>query len=72
MNAKMPELKRCFEAAGFTNVRDPLLSSGNVVLRHTPRRSELAIARKAGSRDVGVARSQLLGPVVRPVARLQA
>ncbi len=30
LNAKMPELKRCFEAAGFTNVRT-LLSSGNVV-----------------------------------------
>ncbi len=30
MNAKMPELKRAFEVAGFTNVRT-LLSSGNVV-----------------------------------------
>jgi len=30
MNAKMPELKRCFEAAGFTDVRT-VLSSGNVV-----------------------------------------
>ncbi len=30
MNAKMPELKRCFENAGFTDVRT-LLSSGNVV-----------------------------------------
>ena len=29
MNAKMPELKRAFEAAGFTDVRT-LLSSGNV------------------------------------------
>ena len=29
-NAKMPELKRCFEEAGFTNVRT-ILSSGNVV-----------------------------------------
>ena len=29
MNAKMPELKRCFEDAGFGNVRT-LLSSGNV------------------------------------------
>jgi uncharacterized protein (DUF1697 family) len=29
-NAKMPELKRCFEAAGFTEVRT-VLSSGNVV-----------------------------------------
>src|SRR5438477_9057609 len=30
MNAKMPDVKRCFEAAGFTGVRT-LLSSGNVV-----------------------------------------
>ena len=30
MNARMAELKRCFEAAGFTNVRT-LLTSGNVV-----------------------------------------
>jgi uncharacterized protein (DUF1697 family) len=30
MNAKMPELKRAFERAGFTDVRT-LLSSGNVV-----------------------------------------
>ena len=30
MNARMPELKRCFEGAGFTNVK-PVLSSGNVV-----------------------------------------
>ena len=29
-NAKMPELKRCFEEAGFTNVRT-ILASGNVV-----------------------------------------
>jgi len=29
MNCKMPELKRCFEAAGFADVRT-LLSSGNV------------------------------------------
>lgn len=30
LNAKMPELKSCFEVAGFTNVRT-VLSSGNVV-----------------------------------------
>jgi uncharacterized protein (DUF1697 family) len=30
MNAKMPELKNCFEAEGFSDVRT-LLSSGNVV-----------------------------------------
>jgi uncharacterized protein (DUF1697 family) len=30
LNARMPDLKRCFEAAGFEDVRT-LLSSGNVV-----------------------------------------
>jgi len=30
MNCRMPELKKCFEAAGFSDVRT-LLSSGNVV-----------------------------------------
>lgn len=30
VNAKMPELKRCFEEAGFANVKT-LLNSGNVV-----------------------------------------
>jgi uncharacterized protein (DUF1697 family) len=30
LNAKMPELKRCFEEAGFRNVKT-VLSSGNVV-----------------------------------------
>jgi uncharacterized protein (DUF1697 family) len=32
MNAKMPELKKCFEAAGFVDVRT-VLSSGNVVFK---------------------------------------
>ena len=35
MNAKMPELKKCFEAAGFSNVRT-VLSSGNVVFDARP------------------------------------
>lgn len=34
LNAKMPELKACFESAGFTNVRT-ILSSGNVVFDST-------------------------------------
>ena len=45
MNAKMPELKRAFEGAGFENVKT-VLSSGNVVF-DTRARSEDAIARKA-------------------------
>lgn len=45
MNAKMPEVKRAFESAGFTDVRT-LLSSGNVVFsaRKAPNQ---AIAEKA-------------------------
>ena len=35
MNAKMPALKACFEAAGFTEVRT-LLSSGNVMFSSRP------------------------------------
>ena len=69
MNAKMPELKRCFEAAGFTNVRT-VLASGNVVFDATSR-SELAIARKA---EAAMSESLDRGfwTVVRPVAHLQA
>jgi uncharacterized protein (DUF1697 family) len=54
MNAKMPELKACFEAAGFTEVRT-LLSSGNIVFNSRPaslatleRRAETAMQAKLG------------------------
>jgi uncharacterized protein (DUF1697 family) len=47
MNAKMPELKRCFESAGFTDVKT-LLSSGNVVFRARAS-SEASLERKAES-----------------------
>ncbi len=45
MSAKMADLKRCFESAGFTNVRT-VLSSGNVVF-DVHRASESAIERRA-------------------------
>jgi uncharacterized protein (DUF1697 family) len=45
MNAKMPELKRCFEAAGFTEVKT-FLSSGNVVFSARAS-SEASLERKA-------------------------
>ena len=45
MNAKMPELKRCFECAGFTGVRT-VLSSGNVVFDSPPSSLD-ALERKA-------------------------
>src|SRR5205814_5296576 len=45
MNAKMPELKRCFESAGFADVKT-LLSSGNVVFSARAA-AEAALERKA-------------------------
>ncbi len=47
LNAKMPELKFCFEGAGFTNVRT-VLSSGNVVF-DARAASDASLERKAES-----------------------
>lgn len=54
MNAKMPELRQAFEAAGFTDVKT-LLASGNVVFTapaaaeaSLQRRIEAAIVRRLG------------------------
>jgi uncharacterized protein (DUF1697 family) len=54
MNAKMPELKRCFEAAGFTDVKT-VLSSGNVTFsaraaaaRTLEHKAETAMAKELG------------------------
>jgi len=69
MNAKMPELKRCFEAAGFADVKT-LLSSGNVVFS-AKTADEAALARKAEA-----AMQKQLGrcfmTIVRSVDSLQA
>ena len=68
VNARMAELKRCFEAAGFTDVRT-VLASGNVVFdaRAAPesaleRKAETAMARKLG---------RTFYSIVRPVKVLQ-
>jgi uncharacterized protein (DUF1697 family) len=45
MNAKMPELKKCFEAAGFKDVKT-VISSGNVVFSARAS-SEASLERKA-------------------------
>lgn len=45
MNAKMPDLKRAFQGAGFTDVTT-VLSSGNVVFSAPPA-SEAALVRRA-------------------------
>lgn len=54
MNAKMPELKRCFESAGFTEVKT-VLSSGNVVF------NARAVARATLERRAEAAMEQQLG-----------
>jgi uncharacterized protein (DUF1697 family) len=67
MNAKMPELKSAFEAAGFTDVKT-VLSSGNVVFS-TRGTSEASLKGKAEA-----AMKQRLGQafltIVRPVESL--
>lgn len=69
MNAKMPELKRCFEAVGFTDV-GTVLSSGNVVFSARAA-SEAAIERKAeGAMEEGLGRT--FPTLVRSLAALQA
>ncbi len=69
MNAKMPEVKRAFEAAGFTNVVT-LLSSGNVVFDSRAAKSP-ALEKKAES-----AMQKVLGRTfmtfVHPVDELKA
>ena len=53
VDAKMPELKRRFEAAGFSNVRT-ILSSGNVAFARQ-------VSYAAGTVET-VARGSILGP----------
>jgi uncharacterized protein (DUF1697 family) len=68
MNAKMPELKRAFEAAGFTEVKT-LLASGNLVFSAS-RASEATLERKAEAAMLeGLGRAFLT--IVRPVDGLR-
>ncbi|HLW58540.1 MAG TPA: DUF1697 domain-containing protein [bacterium] len=62
MNTKMPELRRAFEAAGFTDVRT-VLSSGNVVFSAPPaweaaleRKTEAAIKKHLGHAHLTIVR----------------
>src|SRR5688572_4678108 len=68
MNAKMPELRKAFETAGFTEVRT-ILSSGNVVF-NARRASESSIQRTAEA-----AMEERLGQsfltIVRPIDALR-
>src|SRR5262249_11779912 len=74
MNASMPELKRCFQAAGFASV-ETVLSSGNVVFdaRST---SEAAVEKKvAEAMERGVKACELkqsFPVIVRSQKSLQA
>jgi uncharacterized protein (DUF1697 family) len=69
MNAKMPELKRCFEDAGFQAVKT-VLSSGNVVF-DAQAASVVSLQRQAeAAMEKRLGRTFLT--IVRPVASLQA
>jgi uncharacterized protein (DUF1697 family) len=70
MNAKMPELKRCFEQAGFGNVKT-LLASGNVVFDSARAAMPAALQRKAeAAMTEHLARS--FSTIVRPQKELIA
>jgi len=67
-NAKMPQLKAAFEAAGFTDVKT-LLGSGNVVFS-APVTSTAALQRKA-ERAMHEQLGQVFLTIVRPVNGLR-
>ncbi len=69
MNAKMPELKACFEAAGFTDVKT-LLSSGNVVFTAGATSVALVERRAEAAMEKGLGRAFFT--IVRPVDALRA
>ena len=67
-NCKMPELKRAFESAGFTDVRT-VLGSGNVVF-NARAASESALEKKAET-AMKKTLGRLFPTIVRPVDDLQ-
>lgn len=69
MNARMPDLKRCFEAAGFGEVRT-ILSSGNVAFDARAASLE-ALARRAQD-AMAKELERSFGTFVRPASHLQA
>ena len=68
LNAKMPELKHCFEEAGFTHVKT-LLSSGNLVF--DARASKEAALERRAEAAMDAALSRSFYTIVRPIERLQ-
>jgi uncharacterized protein (DUF1697 family) len=69
MNAKMPALKRCFEAAGFSEVRT-LLSSGNVVF--SGRSSALGGLERRAEKAMQAELGRTFDTIVRSAEYLQA
>ena len=67
MTAKMPELKKCFEAAGFSEVRT-LLSSGNVVFSAPSAKSLESRVESAMKSELG----RTFVTIVRPIDALAA
>jgi uncharacterized protein (DUF1697 family) len=68
MNAKMPELKAAFEAAGFTDVKT-LLSSGNVVFSARPASTATLQHRAEAAMQADLGQAFLT--IVRPVETLR-
>jgi len=69
LNAKMPELKGCFERVGFTSVKT-VLSSGNVVFdAHASKESTLE-HRAEAAMEAALGRSFFT--IVRPIEMLQS
>jgi len=68
INARMPELKRCFEAAGFSDVRT-LLSSGNVVF--SSRASSPRILERRAEKAMRSELGHSFTTIIRPARQLQ-
>jgi uncharacterized protein (DUF1697 family) len=68
MNAKMPELKKAFEAAGFEEVKT-VLSSGNVVFS-APKASDASLQKRAET-SMEKRLGQAFVTIVRPVDMLR-
>ena len=69
MNARMPELKRAFESAGFTEVRT-VLSSGNVVF--DSRKSAVATLERKAEKAMDAELGKSFLTIVRSTEYLQA
>lgn len=68
MNAKMADLRACFEGAGFTNVKT-VLASGNVVFDH--RKASAATLQRKAEAAMADGLPQGLLTIVRPLEALQ-